>query len=160
MTGQREYPEWDGRALAELPGKAFTDPADFLIELGKRDDFPDGANEDLVQLFKGSMFRWIRAAEFSAHPEWWAHLTLWLPFFQDERMYGPGDHTRLSAAERWHAAEVAMSVPAQTMPTGSVQLGFTPSAGEPVAIPWHEYCKHYREPPEYVKAGWQPEPVE
>jgi hypothetical protein len=157
MTGQRDYPAWDGQPLAELPAKAFTDPFEFLIELGKRDDFPEEVNEELVELFKGRTFLSVRAAKLSVHPDGRAIIDLWLPFFHDERMLEPGDHTPLSTFERWRDAEAAMAPLAQASPMGGVQFGFSLSFTEPVFMPWNDYCQHYQEPPEFVLAAWDPE---
>jgi hypothetical protein len=157
MTAEGEHPAWDGQPLAELPRRAFTDPGEFLMELEKRNDFPEGVNKDLVALFTNGVFLSVRAAEVLVHPESWARLTLWLPYFHDERMFEPGDHAPLSTAERWCDAEIAMSVPAQATPTGPVRLGFSLSMGQPVSLPRYEYCEQYEQPPEHVWAAWKPE---
>ena len=157
MSQEREYPAWDGQPLAELPRRAFTDPGEFLSALGKQNDFPEAVNEDFVALFTEGVFLSLRAAEVKVHPDGLGLVTLWLPFFHDERMFEPGGHTPLSTAERWCDAESAMSVAAQATPTGPVRLGFSLSMGEPVSMPWYEYCEHYDQPPEHVWAAWKPE---
>lgn len=154
MTEQGEYPPWDGQHLAEVPENALTDPFEFLIRLGKRKDFPEGINRRLVELFTASAFKSSRACELSVHPEGFAIVSIWLPFFADERMYQAGDHTALSEQRRWWDTETAIAVLARAGPKGPVLCGFRPLPGEPRATPWYHYCRRYQHPPECVVGSW------
>lgn len=155
-----EYPPWDGGPDRVLEDGAITDHGELLQEL-LNSDLPPTASEDITDALKKGAIVSIAGGEV-ARPSLADRgmVILWLPFFQDQAMFGGADephveHEEIDAPERWRDTEAAMGALWLGQPTSPIELGFVVSEEENFALPWFEYCQHYTLAPEYVVATWE-----
>ncbi len=151
---EEEFPAWDGGPDRVLEAGAITDKGEFaraLIEM------PHGAGERIIKGLGagGGVLNEMAAGEVDRGRT----VTLWLPFFDDERTLGGADeadaeHEEIDAVERWADTQTAMGILLLGEPTIPIELGFVFGDGEMFALPWFEYCRHYDLAPQYVVAIW------
>jgi hypothetical protein len=151
------YPPWDGGPDRQLPPGAYTDHIDLLEDLRDLDGFPEEANLEVFELLKGYRITRIRTAEFAVSDEGHGLIILWLPYYEDQRMFEPGDHTPISVLERWRDTEIAFGVLASACPGRPVQFAFLHDE-EGIAPAWNEWP--YELPPEYLIGWWPSEDAE
>jgi hypothetical protein len=160
MSGETEYPAWDGGPDRVLPQEASTDPLEFLQELLNSDLRPT-ASEDITDALKKGAIVSIAGGEVAC-PSLADRgmVILWLPFFEDQAMFGGADephveHEEIEALERWRDTEAAMGALWLGQPTSPIELGFVVDERENFALPWFEYSRHYTLAPQYVVATWE-----
>jgi hypothetical protein len=163
MSGQTEYPAWDGGQDRVLPAGAITDLGELVQELIV---MPYGVGEHIIDGLGGvkgvgtSVLNEMAAGEVPRRPlaDGW-RVILWLPFFDDQRTLGGADepdveHEEIDAPERWRDADMAMGILLLGEPTIPIDLGFVIDERESFALPWFEYCRRYSLAPQYVVATW------
>jgi hypothetical protein len=155
-----EYPPWDGGPGRVLPQEVSTDHLEFLQEL-LNSDLPPTASADIADALKKGAITSIAGGEV-ARPSLADRgmVILWLPFFEDQAMFGGADeprveHEEIEPRERWLDTEAAMGALWLGQPTGPIELGFVVDEQENFALPWFEYCRHYTLAPQYVVATWE-----
>jgi hypothetical protein len=159
MSGQTEYPAWDGGQDRVLPAGAITDLGELVQELIV---MPYGVGEHIIDGLGGvkgvgtSVLNEMAAGEV---PRDRAVVILWLPFFDDQRTLAVArepdlEHEEIDAPERWRDTETAMGILLLGQPTIAIDLGFVVNERENFALPWLEYCRHYTLAPQFVVATW------
>ncbi len=152
-----ELQPWDGGRDRVFPAEAITNHLDFIEALMDA-DLPALAGEDIADALKNGAIMGVAAGEVACDSDSDRGMViLWLPFFEDQRMYVGADehveHKELSLLSRWGDTESAISVLSLGLPSRPVELGFL--VGERVTVlPWFEFCRHYDLPPQYVVAAW------
>jgi hypothetical protein len=129
------YPPWDGGPDRQLPPGAYTDHIDLLEDLRDLDGFPEEANLEVFELLKGYRITRIRTAEFAVSDDGHGLIILWLPYYEDHRMFEPGNHIAIptwsagatprshSVSSRAHAQEDLSSSPSFTARRASPRRG-------------------------------------
>jgi hypothetical protein len=137
MSGETEYPAWDGGPDRLLPAGAIIDQAEFVQELI---EMPYRVGERIIEgLRSGSgVLNEMAAGEVPLADR--ARVILGLPFFDDQRTFGGADepdveHEEIDAPERWRDTETAMGILLLGEPTIAIELGFVVDERENFALP-------------------------
>jgi hypothetical protein len=148
---------WDGGPNRMLPAGVTTNHLDFLEALID-EGLPELAGEDIADALKKGAITRIAAGETHRDPDSdRAMVVLWLPFFEDQRMYVMAnehvEHKEISLIDRWGATEAAIGALSAGLPSRPVELGFIVNE-QVTVLPWFEYCYYYDLPPQYALACW------
>lgn len=151
-----ELPAWDGIPRDELPLRLIRG-LDLLVILKSRRGFPAG--EVLSEALNRGAVSHIRGADIEVDENGDTSVTLWVPAFEDQKTDAaehaePTNHVPLPETERWEIADLAFTALGAAMPHRVVHLGFL-TADSSIALPWHEYCRHYPHPPEFALGYWE-----
>lgn len=121
-----ELPPWDGGRDRELPDWAITNELD-LIEAFADSDLPGLAGKTIARALGDGAVTALAAGEVADEMgRDQAMVLLWLPFFEDQRMYVKEDrrleHEEIPRLSRWRDTELAIGVLSLGFPSRAVEL--------------------------------------
>ena len=137
MTEDQPQP-WDGGPDRVLPAGAITDHLDFLEALVD-EELPGSAGDYIADALKNGAIMGLAAGEIAHDTDSERGMVvLWLPFFEDQRMYvTEGEtvqHKEIPPLQRWRDTETAIGALSLGLPTRRSNWASSPTSESPCCL--------------------------